>query len=232
MAIHSAYARLFPMIAIVIGATGLVGSELLKELLSDTSFHKIIVYSRKPLSVSDDKLIHVQGELGEMSSHREKLQGDIYFSCLGTTIKTAGSQENFRKVDFHAVVSFGRIAFSHKAKKMIVVSASGASSQSKIFYSRVKGEAEKSLKDLGLASLVIFRPGLLIGERAEKRTAERLSIKTFGLLKHVIPVKLSRSLGTEVSVLVKHMVSEAKSENSGVQIIEARDISLPGPDKF
>src|SRR6478672_9521313 len=128
------------MKAIVAGATGLVGSELVKELLADPSFKEIIVYSRKALAMNDDRLKVIIGELGQMSSHRDELKGDIYFSCLGTTIKTAGSQESFRKVDFHGVVSFGRIAFTHKAKKMIVVSASGADSQSKIFYSRVKGD--------------------------------------------------------------------------------------------
>lgn len=212
------------MKAIVAGATGLVGNELVKELLADPEFTSIIVYSRKPLALNDPRLVVIQGELNEMSSHREELKGDVYFSCLGTTIKTAGSQENFRKVDFHAVVTFGRLAFSHKARKMIVVSASGANSQSKIFYSKVKGETEKALKDIGLSSLVIFRPGLLLGQREEKRTAEKISIKTFGLLKHVIPQKLSKSLGTDVGKLVQHMILEAKSEKSGLSVIEAAEI--------
>ncbi len=220
----AAYVRLLPMIAIVAGATGLVGSELVKALLTDSDFTRIIVYSRKPLTLSDERLTVIQGELGELSSHRDELKGDVYFSCLGTTIKTAGSQENFRKVDFHSVVSFGRVAFSHKAKKLIVVSASGANSQSKIFYSKVKGETEKSLKDIGLSSLVLLRPGLLIGQRDEKRTAEKISIKAFGLLKHVIPTKLSKAMGTDVRILVGHMIAEAKSDKSGIKIIEAVEI--------
>ncbi len=212
------------MKAIVAGATGLVGNELVRGLLSDPAFTRIIVYSRKPLTVSDERLTLIQGELGEMNLHREELKGDVYFSCLGTTIKTAGSQDNFRKVDFHAVVSFGRIAFSHKARKMIVVSASGANSQSKIFYSRVKGETEKALKDLGLSSLAIFRPGLLIGDRSENRAVERVSIRAYKILKHVVPLKLSKSVGTDVSTLVKHMIDEAKRERSGVTVIEAKDL--------
>lgn len=212
------------MKAIVVGATGLVGNELLNELLGDNEITEVVAYSRKPLSLSDRKLTVIQGELSEMNTHREKLRGDLYFSCLGTTIKTAGSQENFRKVDFHGVLSFGRIAFSHKAKRFIVVSASGANSQSKIFYSKVKGEAEKALKDLGLSSLVIFRPGLLIGDRQEKRTAEKISVKTFGILKPLLPLKLSKTIATDVSILVKHMIESAKSEKRGVEIIEARYI--------
>jgi uncharacterized protein YbjT (DUF2867 family) len=212
------------MIAVIAGATGLVGSELVKELVLDSDFTRIIVYSRKALTLSDDRLIVIRGELSEMSARRDELKGDVYFSCLGTTMKTAGSQENFRKVDFHAVVSFGRIAYSHKARKLIVVSASGANSQSKIFYSRVKGETEKALKDIGLSALVIFRPGLLIGHREEKRTSEKVSIKAFGLLKHLVPLKLSKSLGTDVRILVRHMISAAKSGKDGLSLIEASDI--------
>lgn len=212
------------MKAIVAGATGLVGSELVKALLANIDVKEVIAYSRRPLPFNDPRLKVVLGELSEMSAHRDELKGDIYFSCLGTTIKTAGSKEDFRKVDFHAVVSFGRIAFSHKAKKLIVVSASGARSQSKIFYSRVKGEAEKALKDLGLSALFILRPGLLIGERVEKRTVEKLSIKVFGLLRHVIPQKVGRSLGTDVNLLVSRMINISKSEETGLHFIEAADI--------
>jgi uncharacterized protein YbjT (DUF2867 family) len=212
------------MIAIVVGATGLVGKELVKLLLEDPTFTQVVIYVRRDPGIESPKLRVVLGELGEMNNHRDELKGDVYFSCLGTTIKTAGSQENFRKVDFHGVVSFGRIAFIHKARKVIVVSASGAHSQSRIFYNRVKGETEKALKDLRLQSLVIFRPGLLIGDRAEKRTGEKIGIEAFRLLRHVLPVKTTKAIGTEVSVLAAHMIDEAKSEKTGVQIIEARVI--------
>lgn len=212
------------MKAIVAGPTGLVGSVLVKELLADPYFSEVIVYARRPLPFEDNRLKVIIGELGQMNSHREELRGDVYFSCLGTTIKTAVTRENFRKVDFHGVVSLGRIAFSHKAKTMIVVSASGANSQSRIFYSRVKGETEKALKDLGLRSLVIFRPGLLVGKREEKRRAEQLSIKAFGVLRHLMPHSLSLSLGTDVEKLVKRMVDSARTDKAGVEVIEAREI--------
>jgi uncharacterized protein YbjT (DUF2867 family) len=212
------------MKAIVAGPTGLVGLELVKGLLVDPEFTSVTVFSRRPLSITDEKLVTVIGELGQLASHSQELKGDVYFSCLGTTIKTAGSQDNFRKVDYHGVVSLGRIAFTHKAKKLIVVSASGADANSKIFYSRVKGETEKALKDLGLHSLVILRPGLLLGDREEKRTAEKMSIRAFSVFRHIVPEKVSRSLGTDVKLLVQRMIREAKSESPGLHIIEAKDI--------
>ncbi len=212
------------MKAIVAGATGLVGSELVKLLLEDPEYSEVVVYTRRALSLENSRLKQVQGELGAMNEHRDELKGDVYFCCLGTTIKTAGSQDNFRKVDFHGVVSFGRLAFTHKAKKFLVVSASGAHSQSKLFYPRVKGEAEKALKDLKLNSLVIFRPGLLVGDRAEKRTGEKIGISSFRVLRHIMPKKLSSSIGTEVSQLTKRMLEESKAASAGLHILEAKEI--------
>lgn len=212
------------MKAIIAGATGLVGSELLKLLVEDSAFSEIVVYARRPPQCEHRKLSFIQGELGELNHHGDELKGDVYFCCLGTTLKAAGSHENFRRVDFHGVVSFGRLAFIHKAKKFLVVSSSGADSQSKLFYPRVKGEAEKALKDLKLNSLVFFRPGFLVGERKEIRTTEKMVVSSFGFFRHVMPIKLSKSFFTEVATLTQKMLEEAKSEASGLQIFEARDI--------
>ncbi len=212
------------MKAIVIGATGLVGSEVLKCLLGDPDYTQVVVYARRLPALENPRLKVVIGELNEINNHSGELQGDVYFSCLGTTIKTAGSEENFRKVDYHGVVNFGRLAASLKAKKILIVSASGAHSQSSIFYSRIKGEAEKALKDMTLQSLVIFRPGLLVGDRTEKRTMEKMGVQGFRILRHLLPLKMTKSIGTEVSVLAAHIVNEGKLAESGLKIIEAKDI--------
>lgn len=212
------------MKAIVAGATGLVGSEVLKLLLEDPDYSSVVVYGRRAPAVEHPKLRVILGELGELNDHAQELSGDVYFSCLGTTIKAAGSEENFRKVDYHGVVNFGRLAASLKAKKLLVVSASVAHSQSKIFYSRVKGEAEKALKDLTLSGLVIFRPGLLVGEREEKRNLEKIAIQGFRILRHVLPVKVTKTIGTDAHALALHMVTEGKSSDTGVKIIEAKEI--------
>lgn len=212
------------MKAVVTGATGLVGREVVKLLLEDKAFKEVIIYVRRPYDISHKKLKVVQGELGEMSSRRDELRGDVYFSCLGTTIKTAGSQENFRKVDFHGVMSIARIAFNFKAKKFLTISANGAHSQSRIFYNRVKGEAEKALKDIGFSSLVILRPGLLIGDREEKRTGEKFAITSYRVLRHVMTAKFRKKVATSVEVLAQRMVDEAKSDVTGLHIVEAQDI--------
>lgn len=212
------------MKAIVAGATGLVGTELVKKLLEDKSFSEVVIYSRKSPAIEDARLKVIKGELSEINAHREELKGDVYFCCLGTTIKSAGSQENFRKVDFHSIVSFGRLAFTHKASKFLVVSASGAHSQSKIFYSRVKGETEKALKDIGFLSLFIYRPGLLVGNREESRTTEKIAVESYRILRHILPEKITKSVATEVSGIVNRMIADAKTPATGLQIIESKDI--------
>lgn len=217
-------AKLLPMKAVVAGATGLVGNELVRLLLEDSSFTEVSVYVRRPYPLEHPKLRVIQGDLGQLGQHREELKGEVYFSCLGTTIRTAGTKENFRKVDFHGVVGLGRLAFANRAKKFIVVSSRGADARSRIFYSRVKGDTEKTLKDLGLSSLVILRPGLLMGEREENRPAEKISIKAMSLFRHVLPEKLTRATATDVSALARRMVEEAKSIENGTKVIEAVDI--------
>ncbi len=163
------------MIAILIGGTGLTGSSLARELLADPAVTKVISISRKSLEISSPKLIEVLiSDLAELPSIESKIRGELYFCCLGTTIKTAGSKENFEKVDHAAIVAFAKIARAHDAKSFALISAMGANADSMIFYNRVKGRTEKDVRALGLRSLIIFRPALLVGPRHEFRLAERI----------------------------------------------------------
>lgn len=209
---------------VIAGATGLVGQEVLKLLLKDNEFKEIIVYSRRKLDQDDPRLRVVLGELEDLDTHRDELKADIFVSCLGTTIKTAGSKENFRKVDYEAIVKFGEIAKANGAQKFILVSAQGANADSIFFYPRVKGETEKALKDLSLSALTIFRPSLLVGERDEKRGAEELAIKTYRLLSKVLPESLDRRMGTKVMQLACDIVTEAKKLSTGVKVYSPIEI--------
>ena len=112
------------MIAILIGGTGLTGSSLVRRLLADPAITKVISISRKSLEISNPKLAEVLiSDLAELSSIESKIRGDLYFCCLGTTIKAAGSKENFEKVDHAAIVAFAKIARAHDAKSVTLVSA-------------------------------------------------------------------------------------------------------------
>lgn len=217
--------RVSPMIAVIAGATGLVGSTLVPKLLADRDIGNVISVGRKPLGLTHPKLIEVQiPDLAALPSVSAKLRGDLYFCCLGTTIKTAGSRANFKRVDYDAVVAFGEIARNHYAKSFTLVSATGANAKSKIFYNRVKGETESSLSELLLPSLTIFRPGLLVGDRKEVRPSEKRMIKLFGFFSEVLPQAVSKRVGTFVEVLADRMLEESRKPQPGVRTIPASEI--------
>lgn len=160
--------------ALIAGASGLVGGHVLTRLLASPDYARVIAVTRKPLAVEHPKLTQVVKPLDAVESAVAELGAgvDDAFCALGTTIKIAGSQAQFRRVDFDYVVGFAHAAKAAGAKRFQLVSAIGASANSKIFYSRVKGEAEDAVSALGFSSLNIFRPGMLLGSRAEPRPLE------------------------------------------------------------
>jgi uncharacterized protein YbjT (DUF2867 family) len=213
------------MIATLIGGTGLTGSFLVRQLLDDPAITKVISISRKPLQISRPKLAEILiSDLAELPSIESKIHGDLYFCCLGTTIKAAGSKENFEKVDHAAIVTFAKIARAHDAKSLTLVSATGANANSMIFYNQVKGRTENDVRALGLRSLIIFRPALLVGPRHEFRLAERLMAKTLVPLSMTLPARIQKSLLTKAETLATRMLTEGKAAPMGVHVIPARDI--------
>lgn len=213
------------MIAVITGSTGLVGNTLIHKLLQSEQFTKVISLARRSTGISDPKLKEViTTDLTAISSLQNELKGDVFFCCLGTTIKTAGSQENFKKVDHDAVVEFGKIAKAQNPKSFVVISASGASKFSKIFYSKVKGQMEEDLKKLELNHLVIFRPGLLVGERQEFRLGEKSIMLIFNCIKAILPTKTKKRIVTSVDILAEQMLSAGLNPPFYNTIIEAKHI--------
>jgi uncharacterized protein YbjT (DUF2867 family) len=213
------------MIATIIGSTGLTGSFLFQELLADSAIAKVISIARKSLNISNPKLTEVLiSDLAELPSIKSKIRSDIYFCRLGTTIKAAGSKENFAKVDHDAIVAFAKIAKGHDAQSFTLVSAMGANATSSIFYNQVKGRTENDVKVLGLRSLIIFRPGLLVGPRRESRLGECIATKTLVPLSRLFPARVRKSLITEAATLATRMHREGKSAAAGVHVIPAKDI--------
>lgn len=213
------------MIATLIGGTGLTGSSLVRQLLADSAITKVISISRKSLQLSNPKLAEVLiSDLAELPSIESKIRGDLYFCCLGTTIKAAGSKENFEKVDHVAIVAFAKIARAHDAKSFTFVSAVGADANSMIFYNRVKSRTENDVRALGLRSLIIFRPALLVGPRHEFRLAERIMAKTLVPLSLILPVRAQKNFVTKSETLATHMLAEGKAAPTGFHLIPAKDI--------
>src|ERR1700728_5128832 len=191
------------MIATIIGSTGLTGSFLVRKLLADPAVTKVISVARRPLEIANAKLAEILvRDLAELASIESTIRGELYFCCLGTTIKAAGSKENFEKVDHDAVVAFARSAKAHDPRSFTLVSAMGANTRSMFFYNRVKGRTENDVKAVGLRSLIIFRPALLVGPRNEFRSlAEKIATKTLVPLSRLFPAKARKRLITDAETL-------------------------------
>jgi uncharacterized protein YbjT (DUF2867 family) len=161
--------------ALVAGASGLVGGLLLDALLEDPLYREVCSLGRRPLPRQHPKLVQRTVDFARLEGEALPAS-DEAFCCLGTTIKKAGSQEAFRAVDHDAVLAFAKAARQAGAKRFLVVTALGADPRSRVFYNRVKGEVEQALQGVGFESLVILRPSLLLGERAESRPGEHVAI--------------------------------------------------------
>ena len=212
------------MIATVIGSTGLTGSFLVRDLLADSAITNVISISRRSLNISNSKLTEVLvSDLAELPTIESKIRGELYLCCLGTTIKAAGSQENFERVDHAAIVDFAKIAKAHDARSLTLVSAMGANANSMFFYNRIKGRTEDDVKALGLRCLIIFRPALL-GPRAELRLGERLATVTLVPLSRLLPTRIQKSLITKAETLATRVFAAAKAAPPGIDVIVAKDI--------
>ena len=161
-----------PKIALVAGATGLVGGLLLNTLLEAPDYTRVYALTRRPFGREHPKLANRVVIFERMADQLKGLVAQDAFCCIGTTIAEAGSQEAFRAADVDAVLLFARAARAAQATRFVVVSSVGANSQSKKFYLRTKGEMEEAVTDLGFTSVDILQPSLLLGPRKELRVLE------------------------------------------------------------
>ena len=193
--------------AVIIGATGAVGKEILKEILSCEYYERIYVLGRNSISrlPEDDKLTKIVIDFENMRFDTSILDNADIFASLGTTIKIAGSKENQRKIDVDYTVNFAKLC-EGKVRSFNVVSAIGANSKSKNFYNSLKGELEDKLKETNLGILRIFQPSLLISKRDDKRFLEELFIKISPIFQILLRGKAKKYSPIEASLLGKEMV--------------------------
>jgi uncharacterized protein YbjT (DUF2867 family) len=168
--------------ALLFGATGLVGHYLLQELIEDPTYSEVVVFSRKRISLQHEKLTQVITEFSDLLLIEEKIKGDALFCCLGSTIKKAGSQLAFRKVDYELPVILAEIASANHVNSYLVVSSIGADAKSGNFYLKTKGEMENAVSAYDFKNLVIFRPSILLGERTETRIGESIGKAVMNIL--------------------------------------------------
>ena len=215
--------------ALLAGASGLVGGHLLQRLLADPRYKRVVTVGRKALGIEHPKLRSLITDFDAIEAAMAGLGEtvDDAFCALGTTIKTAGSRAAFQRVDFGYVVAFARAARASNARRFMLVSAIGASARSRIFYLRVKGETEEAVAALGFPALDIFRPGLLLGQRAESRPREALGMALAPFLNPLMlgPAKAYR--GIPADMVAAAMIIAAGAERTGRQIHSYADMVAP-----
>lgn len=210
--------------ALLAGATGLVGSYLLEELINSNEYSEIKVLTRRSIGKQHPKIKEIIINFDEIEKYKDQIKAEDYFCSLGTTIKKAGSKEAFHKIDYEYVFRLGCLAREHNCQHFAVVSAMGASYESQIFYNKVKGQMESALIDLEFETLLIFRPSLLLGSRQESRTLEKLFIAVAPLLNPFLWGPLKPYRGIEAKKVAIAMVKVCLGDDMGPNIFLSSEI--------
>lgn len=210
--------------AILFGATGLVGSELLGMLENDSRYSKIKVFGRSKPKFTSEKVELFLGDLRNPERLAINLTGDDLFICLGTTIKVAGSKEEFRRIDLELPAKVAAMTRANGVETATVVSSLGANPKSTNFYLRTKGEMEQQLASVGFDKVAIMRPSLLLGERKEFRLGEVISKYAFKVLGFMFVGKLKRYRAVQANAVAAAMLHHANESFSGVRIMESEAI--------
>ena len=205
--------------ALIAGASGLVGGECLRRLLASAAYSTVTIVTRHSLgdAARHPKVREIVVDFARLASVKAELRADHVFCALGTTIRKAGSQAKFRQVDFEYPRHLAQLTRANGARHFSLVSALGASSNSGVFYSRVKGELEDALRAMGWPSLCLLRPSVIAGERQESRPLERVGewLLRFGP---------STYRPVAAGTIAAAMIATAQHQAAGVTILESREI--------
>ncbi len=209
------------MKALVIGATGATGKDLVKQLCQDSDFDEIDIFVRRRSDFHHEKVKAHIVDFDHPEEWKHLVKGDVAFSCLGTTLKSAGSKENQKVIDYDYQFNFARAAKENNVQDYILVSAYGASPDSKIFYSRIKGELEEAVKNLKFEKTTIFKPGMLERKNTD-RNGEVFGLKIIKFLNKFGLFKSQQPLPTDV--LAKAMIVASKIKSNSFSEIKLHSI--------
>jgi uncharacterized protein YbjT (DUF2867 family) len=210
--------------ALLVGATGLVGNELMELLLNQPGYDLVKVFTRRSLRKNHPKLEEIVVDFDQLYQYKQHFNVDAVYCCLGTTIKKAGSQDAFRKVDYQYPIELAKLAKEADVENFLIITAMGADSNSKIFYNRVKGEVEKHLQRLQLPSLHIFRPSLLLGDRNEFRLGEKIGIILSPIFSWLLVGPLKKYKPIQAKNVAIAMLLIGQKQNRGIHIYSSHQI--------
>jgi uncharacterized protein YbjT (DUF2867 family) len=211
-------------IALVAGATGLVGSHLVRRLIDAETWGRVVTVGRRPLDLAHPKLEQRLADFDHPGTLADLPPADDAFCCLGTTIKKAGSEEAFRRVDYDYVLAFARRAMLQGATQFVVVSALGAAAESRVFYNRTKGEMEEAIAALGFDAVQIARPALLLGERGVERPKEKAAELVMKPFTPLLLGPLRKYRPIDADAVAAALVAAAQIRALGVHVYESDEL--------
>ena len=209
------------MRALIIGATGATGKDLVSVLLSDPAYTEVVTFVRRRSGNVHNKLFEVLTDFDHPEQVTDSIHGDVWFSCLGTTIKIAGTKENQWHIDYEIPVKFAGLAKDNGVPCAVLLSSFGASSASKVFYSQMKGKLEEKIGSLAFERYIVFKPGLLVRKNSD-RPAERVMGGVLNFMNRIGFLKKFKPMPTEV--LAEKLAKAPKVFGAGKHVVALDEI--------
>jgi uncharacterized protein YbjT (DUF2867 family) len=210
--------------ALLFGASGLVGSHVLSQLISNNNYSKIKLFVRSSIDISDPKIEIIQTDFNNLENHREDIKGDDCFFCIGTTKKNSPDKNEYKRVELEIPKQIAQIVKSNSVNSFVFISSGYADPKSSGDYLRFKGEVEEELKRLNFSKLGIMRPSFLLGDRKEKRIGEKIGIFVFKLLSPLFVGPLKKMKPIHSATVAKAMIAITQNKVSK-KIFESDEIA-------
>jgi len=211
--------------AILFGASGFIGSQLLQELLNNSDYEQVTIVVRKPLEIFNPKLKTLVGDFNSLPQLKENINADDVFIALGTTKKHTPNEKEYYKIDHDYPVLAAKIAKENGAKSVFVVSSMGANLNSSIFYTKTKGEMERDVIALDFEHTHIFQPSMLLGNRKENRTGEKIFTTIFNVINPLFVGQLSKYKGIDGRDVAKAINNSAKNQTEKVKVYQWKEMN-------
>lgn len=214
--------------AILLGASGLIGKNLLTQLLNSPDYTEVLAIGRRTLNIKHPKLKELIVDFDHIDQYAADIRGDVVFCCLGSTNSKTPDKVQYKKIDYQYPLDVGSIAQNNGATSYHLVSAIGADVNSSIFYPKTKGEVERDLKVIPFKSIYIYRPSLLDGDREEKRTAEKIMIGLMRFLNPLLIGELKKYRSIKIETVASAMLKQSLTDKKGMFIYASDQIEALG----
>jgi uncharacterized protein YbjT (DUF2867 family) len=221
------FAQIHPLLknkAIIAGASGLIGSNLLQFLLHRDYYQEVVILVRKPLPIEHIKLTQIKVDFDHLDDHASSITGHAAFCCLGSTQKKTPDLAVYRKIDHDYPLALAQIALKNGVEQYHLVSALGASANASNFYIKMKGETENDIKNVGMPCLHIYRPALLTGQRNESRPAERFFTPIMKMIDPLLFGGLKKYRSIPAATVASAMYNQSINNGKGVFIHPSDEI--------